>query len=383
MENKKIGIIGVGRLGISFALLCEKNGYTVHVSDSNKNYLNNLKNKTIDTTEPFIEKLLSESTNFIVENDNQSVLSNSDIIFTFVPTPSNLDGSYDVSNINSVVNDIIQSKLTNKTFVIGSTVNPGFCEGISKKLEYLNIDVVYNPEFIRQGNIIDDLIMCEFILFGCEPKQNLSLLMSIYKSFVKYPVFKNMSFTAAEITKISINCFLTTKISFANMIGQICINSNIQNEVGTVLETIGSDSRIGNKFLKYGFGFGGPCLPRDNRALGKYAEKIGIDINIPLSIDEFNDKHLDFIFNYYIKMNYKKLPFIFTSLTYKDGVSILESSQPFNLLINFIKSGYNIILNENEIKNKDIFNIYKKNKDKIILSNEPELCEGILIDLMK
>lgn len=383
MQNKKIGVIGVGRLGLSFALLCEKNGYTVYASDNNVEYLNNLRNKTLKTSEPFIEELLLSSSNFKVYDNNLSIISESDIIFTFVPTPSNADGSYDVSNIDSVVNEIIESKLLEKTFIIGSTVNPGYCEEISKKLKPLGIDVIYNPEFIRQGNIVEDLINAEFILFGCGTDCDTTNLQNVYNSFVRIPVYKTMSYTAAEITKISINCFLTTKISFANMIGQICINSNLQNEIDTVLDTIGSDGRIGNKFLKYGFGFGGPCLPRDNRALGKYAEKIGIDVNLPLSVDEFNDKHLDFIFENYKKLNPHKLPFIFTSLTYKDGVSIIESSQPFNLLIRLLNSGYSIILNESEIKNDIILNLYKSNEDKITLSKEPELYGGILIDLMK
>lgn len=383
MQNKKIGVIGVGRLGLSFALLCEKNGYTVYGSDNNVEYLNNLRNKTLKTSEPFIEDLLLSSSNFKVYDNNLSIISESDIIFTFVPTPSNADGSYDVSNIDSVVNEIIESKLLEKTFIIGSTVNPGYCEEISKKLKPLGIDVIYNPEFIRQGNIVEDLINAEFILFGCGTDCDTTNLQNVYNSFVRIPVYKTMSYTAAEITKISINCFLTTKISFANMIGQICINSNLQNEIDTVLDTIGSDGRIGNKFLKYGFGFGGPCLPRDNRALGKYAEKIGIDVNLPLSVDEFNDKHLDFIFENYKKLNPHKLPFIFTSLTYKDGVSIIESSQPFNLLIRLLNSGYSIILNESEIKHDIILNLYKSNEDKITLSKEPELYGGILIDLMK
>lgn len=383
MQNKKIGVIGIGRLGLSFALLCEKNGYIVYGSDNNLEYLNKLKNKTFKTSEPLVEEYLSASNNLMVVDSNETVIHNSDIIFTFVPTPSNPDGSYDVTLIDSVVNEIINSNLTNKTFVIGSTVNPEYSSSVSELLKKQEINVIYNPEFIRQGNIIEDLIHAEFILFGSEQTNDLTDIEDVYKSFVKLPVFKKLSFTAAEITKISINCFLTTKISFANMIGQICINSNLENEVDTILSTIGSDGRIGNKFLKYGFGFGGPCLPRDNRALGKYAEKIGIDVNLPLSVDEFNDKHLDFIFENYKKINPHKLPFIFTSLTYKDGVSIIESSQPFNLLIRLLNSGYSIILNESEIKHDIILNLYKSNENKITLSKEPELYGGILIDLMK
>ncbi len=384
-----VGVIGAGRLGLGFALVCDKHGIPVFVSDKNETYRKNLKNGFCFTNEPFILDLLSKKRFLEVMDTNEEVIKLSDLIWTFVETPSLSDGQYDITKLHDVVNDIQSCfekgiNVQGKTFIIGCTTNPGDVENISNILSKISVNVVYNPEFVAQGEIVKGIEQCDMVLLGTNNEDTLKYIINLYRGISDTHVsFNIMSYSAAELTKIAINSFLTTKISFANMIGEIAINSGMESEVQTILRAIGSDSRVGKKFLKYGFGFGGPCLPRDNRALGKYAEKIGIDVNLPLSVDEFNDKHLDFIFENYKKLNPHKLPFIFTSLTYKDGVSILESSQPLNLLIRLLSSGYMIIIHENEIKNDVILKVYNSNKDKIRLSKEPETHVGILIDLMK
>jgi UDP-glucose 6-dehydrogenase len=154
-----------------------------------------------------------------------------------------------------------------------------------------------------------------------------------------------MSNTAAEITKISINCFLTTKISFANMIGEICLKSNIGVEISAVLNAIGDDSRIGNKYLKFGYGFGGPCLPRDNRALGKHMDNIELKVNLPYEVDGFNNKHNEFLYETLIKQNPdKNIPFIFDSVSYKKGLDIITESQQLKLAKTLLKNGYSVII---------------------------------------
>ncbi|MFO0003067.1 MAG: UDP-glucose/GDP-mannose dehydrogenase family protein, partial [bacterium] len=119
---------------------------------------------------------------------------------------------------------------------------------------------VYNPEFIAQGSIIKDLTHADMVLIGGDNTEVLETLSEIYKKIqVTKPVISIMSSTAAEIVKIAVNCFMTTKISFANMIGEVLILSGLEDEIESVLASIASDSRIGSKYLKFGFGFGGPC----------------------------------------------------------------------------------------------------------------------------
>lgn len=351
----KIGIIGAGRLGLTFALLCEKAGYSVIVSDRRDKYISDLNKKICDTNEPLVQKILTESQNFSATTNNIDVIRNSDVIFTFVATPSKKDGSYDISAVYDVLNDFFETSklnipLKDKKFIVGCTTNPGNVDQIQEKLSPLGIQVAYNPEFIAQGEIVKGIEESDIVLIGTEHSEIAKDLITIYNNIQTIPVNSHvMSCKAAEITKIGINCFLTTKISYANMIGEIMIKAGIQNEIATVLGAIGGDSRIGKKYLNYGFGFGGPCLPRDNRSLGHFANKLGLELNIPLTIDNFNKEHSNFLKEYYIQKNPdKQNPFVMNYITYKKGTDILEESQQFQLCLDLLNEGY--IVNVIEIE---------------------------------
>ena len=343
----KIGVIGAGRLGITFALLCEKAGYEVIVSDKRDDYVYNLNHGICDTNEPLIQKMLFEVNNFSATTSNVEIIENSDIIFTFVSTPSTTDGSYDTSAVFEVVNDFFEaSKLEisifNKKFIVGCTTNPGDVEQIQNKLSMFSIQVAYNPEFIAQGEIVKGLEESDIVLIGTEYQELSNELIQIYNRIQTTPVHAHvMSPKAAEITKIGINCFLTTKISYANMMGDILTKSNLGNEINSVLSAIGGDTRVGKKYMRYGFGFGGPCLPRDNRALGHYANELGMKLNLPLTVDDFNKEHAEFVKDFFIKQNPDKtIPFVMNYITYKRGTDILEESQQFKLCLDLLEEGY-------------------------------------------
>ena len=345
----KIGIIGAGRLGLTFALLCEKNGYDVIVSDVREDYIFNLNQKICLTNEPLIQSMLFDVKNFSATTNNIEVIENSDIIFTFVATPSTLDGNYDTTRVFEVVADFYTASSLNiplydKKFVIGCTTNPGDVEQIQTRLNMLNIQVAYNPEFIAQGEIVKGIEQSDIVLIGTEYTELANELIGIYNKIQTTAVNAYvMSTKAAEITKIGVNCFLTTKISYANMMGEIMIKAGVQDEIDMVLSAIGGDSRVGKKYLKYGFGFGGPCLPRDNRALGHFANNLGMELNLPLTVDNFNKEHANFIKNYYVQKNPDKtLPFVMDYITYKKGTDIIEESQQFQLCVDLLNEGYTL-----------------------------------------
>ena len=152
-----------------------------------------------------------------------------------------------------------------------------------------------------------------------------------------------MSRTEAEITKISINCFVTTKISFANMIGDICNKLEISHF--NVLNAIGCDSRINNKYLKWGYGFGGPCFPRDNRALGIFAEEINIDPLIPKASDQYNNIHLNYQIEDFIRKNEKQTIEI-DGVSYKKDSIIIEESQQLKFAVELAKKGLKIVIKD-------------------------------------
>lgn len=356
----KIGIIGAGRLGLTFALLCEKNGYEVIVSDVREDYVFNLNQKICLTNEPLIQSMLLDSKNFSATTKNIEVIENSDVIFTFVATPSTLDGNYDTTRVFEVVADFYTASSLNiplyeKKFIVGCTTNPGDVEQIQTRLNMFNIQVAYNPEFIAQGEIVKGLEQSDIVLIGTDYTELSNQLIEIYNKIQTTPVNAYvMSPKSAEITKIGINCFLTTKISYANMMGQIMIKAGIQSEIDMVLSAIGGDSRVGKKYLKYGFGFGGPCLPRDNRALGHFAKNLGMELNLPLTVDNFNKEHANFIKDYFIQKNPDRMvPFVMDYITYKKGTDIIEESQQFQLCVDLLNEGYTLhVIEIDAITNK-------------------------------
>ena len=346
----KIGVIGAGRLGICFALLCEQAGYDVLVSDVREDYVKNLRNKLISTNEPEVSKLLSTSPRLSATNSNSKVIRDCDIIYTLVATPSKRDGSYDVSAVWDVVQDIKKvKKVQGKAFVVGCTTNPGDCEEFQNELDKFGVDVFYNPEFIAQGTIINDLRRADMVLIGGKRNETYDQLCELYNRIQETPPkISIMSTTAAELVKLAVNCFLTTKISYANMVGQVMALSGMEDEIPTVLGAIGDDSRIGRKYLNFGFGFGGPCLPRDNRAFASYAKKLGLDYNLGSTTDNFNNEHATFIKDYFVYRNPENLPFYFNYVSYKRGTDILTESQQYRLCVDLLDDGYTVYINDND-----------------------------------
>jgi nucleotide sugar dehydrogenase len=347
----KIGVIGAGRLGICFALLCEAAGYDVLVSDIREDYVDDLNERKIKTHEPEVENLLKVAKNFRATTNNKEVIDECDLIYTLVATPSLEDGSYDVSSVWQVVEDF-QDVTKTKYFVVGCTTNPGDCDNFRKQLPS-NVKVFYNPEFIAQGSIINDLRTADMVLLGADPfSDNDSTISNIRRLYEKIQTTRaivcSMSTTAAEITKIAINCFLTTKISYANMLGDVLHHAGCGDEVSSVLTAVGTDSRIGRKYLGYGFGYGGPCLPRDNRSFAAFAKKVGLEYNLGTVTDEINNQHAKFVCDYFEKMNKNKKPFYFDSITYKKGTDILTESQQYRLCLDLLDRGYTVYIHNDK-----------------------------------
>ena len=384
----KIGVIGAGRLGLTFALLCEKAGYDVLVSDKREDYVQNLNQGVCITNEPMIQKMLFEVYDFSATTDNIEIIRECDVIFTFVATPSTMDGNYDTSKVFEVANDFftasqLEIPVYDKKFIIGCTTNPGDVEQIQDKLRMFNIQVAYNPEFIAQGEIVKGLEQSDIVLIGTEYPELGNMLVKIYEKLQTTPVNAHiMSSKAAEVTKIGINCFLTTKISYANMMGDILMKAGLNAEIDTVLSAIGGDTRVGKKYMKYGFGFGGPCLPRDNRALGYYAKNLGMELNLPLTVDEFNKEHSTFLKDHYISLNpNKEIPFVMNYITYKRGTDILEESQQFKLCIDLLDEGYSVNVIEIDEVSKNLQSLSESYNGRLKFYKQGTKPEGYVINL--
>lgn len=380
----KIGLIGAGRLGICLALLMENAGYDVLVSDIREDYVDNLNKKIIKTAEPHVTEHLREATNLEATTDNKRVIRECDIIFTLVATPSLDSGDYDVTAVWNVVRDFqTVSNVEGKTLIVGCTTNPGDCQRFQEQLTSYGVSVVYNPEFIAQGSIIKDLTHADMVLLGGNNDEVLEVLSEMYKKIqVIKPRISRMSTTAAEVVKLAVNCYLTTKISYANMLGEVMSLAGMDDEIETVLGAIGSDSRVGSKYLRYGYGFGGPCLPRDNRSFAAFAKKLGLTYNLGQTTDDFNREHAIFLKNYFINKNVDKLPYYFTYISYKKGTDILTESQQYRLCRDLLGAGYSVYVDDIDAiidQVKDL--LTKQYGDKIKFGKPPENIKTFAINL--
>lgn len=342
-----ITVIGIGRLGICTALCFEKAGYQVLGIDINTQHVNTINARAFHSTEPLVDQLLTESTHFKASTSLDEGLQFSDIIYIMVDTPSTPSKeAYDHSKLSRVLAEINKRKVKNKHIIIGCTVFPGYIRTTGKFLlkDCENTSLSYNPEFIAQGNIIAGFLNPDIVLIGEGSTDAGDILEELYRTVChNNPKICRMSPDSAEIAKIAINCFITTKIAYANMIGDIADKTPGANKF-EILQAVGGDSRIGSLYLKPGYGFGGPCFPRDNRALGSYASEVGIEPFIPEATDHSNKMHARYMIQQLLDENLDE--YTFESVTYKDNcaVPIIEESQKLVVASALAKRGKRVII---------------------------------------
>jgi nucleotide sugar dehydrogenase len=341
-----LSIVGIGKLGLCAALIYEQKGYNVIGVDINQKYVEDLNNKTFQSPEPFINELLPKSTKLYATTDLDKALENN-IIFLYIDTPTSEEG-YDHSKLEKVLRLINEKKVTNKTLIIGSTCLPGFTDKARFLLsDCINTTLNYSPSFIAQGSILTNYQNPDIVLIGSETEESGNIIKKLYESIVNnQPKYHIMRALDAEITKISLNCFITLKISYANMIGDIANKVGANHE--KILNAISDDSRIGSKCMKWGWGYGGPCFPRDNVALYKYSDKIGIDSMLAKCSDKYNNYHAELMLDGYLLDEYD-----FGEVYYKEGIPIIENSQKLEVAYRLAKSG-------KKIKIKDQYNLVKE-----------------------
>ena len=352
----KVSVIGVGRLGICFALTLERAGYSALGVDVFPEYVQHINEKILKSDEQDVEAYLQTSNNFSATTDLQEAVEFSDVLYVVVATPSLPNGRYDHTQVDAVVDKLIAGKLgfhQNKHLVICCTTMPGYCDSVAERLKDTGYTVSYNPEFIAQGTILRDQAYPDMILIGEGSPEAGDILQKMYEDMtLNEPRIHRMSRTEAEITKIGLNCFLTTKISYANMIGDIVYKAG--GDPATVLSAIGADTRIGHKYLKYGYGYGGPCFPRDNRVLALYAGDLGIDALISVASDASNTQHLEFQIKEFAahldKENVLELP----RVTYKAESTLLVESQQLGFAKGLAERGFKVNICERESVIKEL-----------------------------
>ena len=359
-----ITVLGIGKLGLGLALLIEKAGYNVLGVDINKEYIKQLNNKTFKTKEPEYENLLQNSKNFNTTLDLNEGLQHSDIIFIMVQTPNSGGNKfYDHSIVSNLLQKINEKKVENKHIIIGCTLMPKYIDEVGLFLlsDCKNTTLSYNPEFIAQGEIIKGFLNPDMILIGTYSQELAKILREMYSKIVKTnPKYCIISPLEAEITKITINGYITTKLSFANMISDVSDSIGANKE--KVLDSIGSDSRIGNKYFRPGYSFGGPCFPRDTRALALFLDQNNINNELLLSTTKYNNLHSDFLTQKLLDEN--KDEYVIENVCYKEDskIPIIEESAKLQIAKKLVENGKKVTIKDeiqliNEVK-KEYGNIF-------------------------
>ena len=346
--SKTIGIIGTGKLGLCMALLFDRAGYEVIGVDVHQEYVDALNSKQFSSSEKGVNEALRQSTRFRSTTDIEEVLGDQiDTLLIIVPTTTPSEMIYTYVAAEEVLSALEKRGPRKETvnLVMVSTTPPGYCQKIEARVRSLNYQVVYHPEFIAQGTIMENLAAPDILLIGRKEGYNTSKVEETLHSIcTNEPEIHSMSLLSAELTKLSLNCFLTMKIAFANSIGDLALNVGAEHK--RILSAIAGDKRIEGRYLGYGYGYGGPCLPRDNQALNSYAMQVGAPLYLSAATQLANKAHLLFQKAEYLSKYSPEEPIIFKGVTYKPETDLIEKSQPLALARVLAEEGRRVVIRE-------------------------------------
>ena len=388
----KIGIIGLGFVGLSFASVLATKGYSVIGVDTDKEKLEKIKNGIVPFYEPKLQSMLRRSLNVGLKvSSNILAIKKCNLIFVTVGTPQKRNGEIDLTMIKNVTNKI--GKLLSKTkhkpiIIIKSTVIPGTTQNvilpilqrISRKNVGKGFGLLTNPEFLRETMAVNDTLHPHVIVLGGNNDIFLKKVRRFYSNLHHSVPIVLTNYSTAEIIKYANNSFLATKISFINQIASICEEIPDAN-IDDVAKTIGLDPRIGNLFLDAGPGYGGSCLPKDVKAIINFSTKAGIIPTLLTAVEKTNKQQINSIIKL-IKQNIGKIhgrKIAVLGIAFKPETDDIRDSVSVELVNRLIKLGAKITIHDPKaIENtKKIF----KNKIKYqkVVSTAVKDCKCAII----
>ncbi|MCH7658337.1 MAG: UDP-glucose/GDP-mannose dehydrogenase family protein [Bacteroidetes bacterium] len=307
----KVSVVGTGYVGLVTGTCFSETGLVVTCVDIDKKKINGLKNGEIPIYEPGLEPMIKKNIEkgrlFFTTNLNES-LEDADAVFIAVGTPPDENGSADLKHVLEVGREI--GRLIDHYLVIvtKSTVPVGTAEKVRKTVQDeiykrgtdVEFDVASNPEFLKEGAAIQDFLRPDRIVIGTDSDRAKKTMERLYKPFLlnNHPIYF-MNIPSSELTKYTANSMLATKISFMNDIANLC--EILGADINMVRKGIGSDSRIGNKFIYSGVGYGGSCFPKDVQALIRTANEKNYPLRILQAVEDVNHSQKEVIFNKIMK----------------------------------------------------------------------------------
>ncbi len=376
-----IGVIGSGYVGLVAAACFSEMGNSVRCVDVNEDKISDLKNGKVPIYEPGLESLVKnnfDKKRLLFTTNINDALSTSEIIFIAVGTPMGDDGSADLQYVLNVAQSIGENMSHHLIVVDKSTVPVGTAdkvryviqECLDKRDSELTFDVVSNPEFLKEGAAIKDFMHPDRVVVGSENQDSTKIMKELYSPFtISSDRFISMDIRSAEMTKYAANAMLATKISFINEIANIC--ERVGADVNQVRNGIGSDSRIGYKFIYPGCGYGGSCFPKDVKALINISNSVNYLPNLISAVEKVNNLQKEVLF-YKVKNhfgnNLNGIKFAIWGLSFKPETDDMREAPSIPLINSLVNSGADVnaydpqAINEAQFYLKDLPVKYFNNK---------------------
>ncbi len=352
----RISIIGLGKLGAPMAAVMAHKGNTVVGVDVNPVFVDAIREGRAPVNEPGLAEMIAANRERLSATmDYEAAIRATDVTFIIVPTPSDLDGTFSTRYVLTAAERIgaaLRKKDAWHLVVLSSTVMPGSTggrllpalEASSGKKCGPDFGLCYNPEFIALGSVVRDMLNPDMILIGESDARSGDILEKLYGAVCESgPKIQRMNFVNAELTKLSVNTFVTTKISYANMLAQVC-ETLPGADADVVTTALGCDSRIGPKYLKGALGYGGPCFPRDNVAFSALARTNGVPALLAEATDAMNRRQVPRLASLILSRLPKGGTAGVLGLSYKPNTEVIEESQGVGLAQELLRAGARVVV---------------------------------------
>ncbi len=351
----KIAIVGTGYVGLVTGTCFSEMGVDVTCVDVMEEKIENLKKGIVPIYEPGLEEMVirnKDAGRLKFTTDLTSCLDDVEVVFSAVGTPPDEDGSADLKYVLEVARSIGANMNKYVLVVTKSTVPVGTAQKVKKAIQdeldkrgvNIEFDVASNPEFLKEGKAVTDFMSPDRVVVGIESKRAEELMSKLYKPFLlnNFRVIF-MDIPSAEMTKYAANSMLATRISFMNDIANLC--ELVGADANMVRKGIGSDSRIGSKFLYPGCGYGGSCFPKDVKALIKTAEKKGYDMRVLKAVEDVNDNQKSILYDKLLKNfngDIKDKKIALWGLAFKPETDDMREAPSLVLIDKIVKAGANV-----------------------------------------
>jgi UDPglucose 6-dehydrogenase len=348
----KIAVVGTGYVGLVTGTCFAESGVTVTCIDKDISKIKQLNEGSVPIYEPGLEPMIrlnAEKKRLFFTSDLKEGIKGAEVIFIAVGTPPGEDGNADLRHVIAVAEDIGSVIKTYTVVVTKSTVPVGTSEKIRKAIHNqlvrrnskVTFDMASNPEFLKEGAAVDDFLKPERIVIGIDNEKSAGIMKRLYMPFVlnNHPILF-MDIASAEITKYAANAMLATRISFINEIANLC--DLLGADINHVRKGIGSDSRIGSKFLYPGTGYGGSCFPKDVKAIIRTAHDHSYELNVIKAVESANEYQKNVIFNKMDKLfknDFRNRTIGIWGLSFKPKTDDIRESSSLYLIGKLLKEG--------------------------------------------